>query len=212
MTRAVLALAVVCALWNAEIRGNRAFRDREYARAAAEYHRALRDRGSNAALRYNLGTALARLGRFPEAAAQLDSAVSGADAALRQRVHFNRGNTDLEPAFRAAPDSVRDARLRRAVIAYKRALLLQPSDSAAKWNLELALRLLRQPPPSAGGGGGGGGGGAPETPEPEPAPDAADPALAEAERILSGAEQADIRLQQDRTRRGNPQRPVARDW
>src|SRR5207249_11048863 len=83
-----------------------------------------------------------------------------------------RRSSDLAPAQARADTPSRDAHLADAERAYREALLLQPHDLPAKWNLELVARMSRggasRPPPQApprGGGappeqppGGGGGG------------------------------------------------------
>lgn len=167
---------------------------------------------------YNLGTALLLQRRYEEAEPHLRMAVDaagdhGAAAA------YNLGNTDLEPAFADSVLPGREIRLRSAIEAYKRALLLDSADLDAKWNLELARRLLeRQPPPQESGGGdgaGGGGDGPPEQGEQQPAPTPAegsgsqpDVAEAEAEQLLRAAQEREIQLQRENLRRPQPPGPI----
>ncbi len=210
--------ALVGFLAAAGVRGNQAYRAGDYPRAEAEYRRALRERPSFAELHYNLGTVLLRTGRFAEAAKHLEQARSTAVRPLRQRIEYNRGNTDLEPAFGEAPSPERDEKLRRAIASYKRALVLNPRDHAAKWNLELAQRLLSHPrPPDSGGGGGGEGGGGggqgQADPDPQPSGEGGGPASPNrAEEILGAAEQADAALQRSKLERGAGRARVLRDW
>jgi hypothetical protein len=148
---------------------------------------------------------------------------------LRQRASYNAGNADLEPvAAGGGEDPDRAERLRRAIARYQRALLLAPGDFDAKWNLELAQRLLEEEPPSGGGGGGeeqdqGGGGGEEEEPQPDPAgppqrarstADEGNPQLseAEAEAILSEAEEEERDLQRKKLREAKGTVRAARDW
>ncbi|HEX6926489.1 MAG TPA: VWA domain-containing protein [Longimicrobiaceae bacterium] len=130
---------------------------------------------------YNLGTVLLQRQRFEEARPPLEAATRAAEPELRQRARYNLGNTRLEPFFTPGGAAPRDREerlrlLRDAIEDYRQALRLDADDVDAKWNLELALRLMRdertrppepEPPdppepegPGAGGGGGGGGGGA----------------------------------------------------
>jgi Ca-activated chloride channel homolog len=217
-------------------RGNRHFREGRYAEAVEAYRAALARRPSPR-LHYNLGTALLRLGEYDEAGRHLREAAAAPDPELRRRGAFNLGNRFLEDA-RAHPAAQDLPRLLDAAVeAYREALRLEPGDLDAKWNLELALRARdeqpEQPEPSPGAGdadpedGAGqddeGPGG--EDADPEPAggtggdrPDRSDrPELtplsqAQADAILSAAEQDERELQRQRLRRGQREVPVARDW
>jgi Ca-activated chloride channel family protein len=109
---------------------------------------------------YNYGTALLAADSIDGAVAALTTVAQAPDAELRYRALFNLGLARLRrglaehtgPADTAQPDF--DA----ALDAYKRTLLLHPSDRDAAWNYELALRHRHEPPPARGGGGGGGAG------------------------------------------------------
>ena len=203
------------------------YRRGEVRPAAEAYARAVERGDTSAAARYNLGTALLRLRAFDEARPHLEAAVPRAGRALRERAHYNLGNTELEPAFADTSKSEEwKARLRRAVAHYKRALLLDATDRDAKWNLELAQRLLAEPPESGGGGGaadtGGGDGEDDADPQPAPGPPqptrssagTGDPDLSpgDAERILSSAERDERELQRRKLREAPPGERAARDW
>ncbi|HEV2130313.1 MAG TPA: tetratricopeptide repeat protein [Longimicrobiaceae bacterium] len=199
--------------------GNRYYQEGNFERAAAEYQRALERGNGLPTLHYNLGTALLRLGRYDEARQHLELATRAAEAEVRQRAHYNAGNTDLEPAFRAPATEARREQLQRAVTAYREALRLDPADEDAKWNLELAERLLQQP--TAEGGGGGGGGGpdqqSPAQPDPQPSPAegggaGAELTPAQARQILQAAEQIERELQREKLRRAEAPPPNVRDW
>lgn len=192
--------------------------------AAAEQHYAANP--ADPIARYNLGTTLLRAARYAHARAPLELAATATDTLVAQHASYNLGNTDLQPAFDSTAMPGRQEALRRAVDAYKRALLLRPADQDAKWNLELARRLLDQPPeqksPEGGGGGGGGGGEGggggsdPQSGRQDPQPQAgaaggsrpqASPQAAE--RLLSNAEQRERGVQQDRLRKPQPPTPTA---
>jgi tetratricopeptide (TPR) repeat protein len=207
------------------------YRRGEVRPAAETYARAVQGGDTSAVARYNLGTALLRLRSFDEARPNLEGAAAapGAPDSLRVRAHYNGGNTELEPALADTSKSdERRARLRRAVAQYQRALLIDPSDHDAKWNLELALRQLAEPPAGGEGGGGGqdsGGGGeddGPPDPQPSPGPPqttrssagTGDPDLtpSAAERILSDAERDERQLQRRKLRQAPPGQRAERDW
>lgn len=226
--RRVLLLAALPFLGGGMVEGNRLYRSGQFRRAAEAYQRRVAAGDTSAAARYNLGTALLRLQKWDEARPMLESAAGVRRApGLRQRALYNAGNADLEPVFRrkvTEPDARRE-RLQRAIAHYKDALLARPGDGDAKWNLELAQRLLDREPPRSGGGGGadepsqGGGGGGQQTPQPAPQPapspqQAPAPELSqrEAERILTGASRAEANAQREVLSRIRGQRKTVRDW
>ena len=226
--RRLLLLAALPLLGGGMVEGNRLYRAGQFRRAAEAYQRRVAAGDTSAAARYNLGTTLLRLGKWDEARPLLESAAGVRRApALRQRALYNAGNADLEPVFRkkvTEPDKRRE-RLTRAIAHYKDALLARPGDADAKWNLELAQRLLDREPPRSGGGGGadqrsqggGGGGQGPPQPAPQPAPSpqqtpAPELSQREAERILTGAARAEADAQREVLSRVRGQRKTVRDW
>jgi len=217
-------------------RGNRLYRAGRYAEAVEAYRAALADGTDTPQLRYNLGTALVRLGQYEEGERHLSAALSAIDPDLRQRTFYNLGNRYLEEARRAPDAEARGALLERAITAYQQALRLEPGDAEAKWNLELALREEEQQQqqqrsdPQAGGGqqqqrddtdptqGGDSSGSSAES-EPDPGEDrrgrprpSGEMTREQAERILSAAEQDERELYRQQLRRGQRERPVERDW
>jgi Ca-activated chloride channel family protein len=205
----------------------RAYRRGDYAAAAEGYRRALAEGDSSAVVRYNLGTALLRLGRHDEARPHLEAAARArASADTRFRGAYNAGGADLQPvAAGRVPREQRRERLVRAINHYRRALLLNPDDADAKWNLELANRLLRE---QSGGGGGddqkndspSGGGGhnnpSPTSPQPQQSTGgegANRPMTPEqAERILAGAEAREQRVQRQQLKQDQTRIHGVRDW
>lgn len=102
------------------------------------------------ALHYQIGNALYRLRRYDEAVKSFREA-AGAPG-LRQASYYNLGNAYV----RAAEETPEPAGLlRQAILAYEEALRLDPADSAAKWNLELALRRRGEDRESGGSPGRG---------------------------------------------------------
>jgi tetratricopeptide (TPR) repeat protein len=129
-------------------RGVRLYEAGEWAAAYAAFDSATAASG-DPAIAYNAGNALYQMHRYHEAARRFRQAAEG-PAPLRQRSYFNLGNSLVRAA-----EGARDRRplLERGVAAYESALRLQPADSAAKWNLELALRRLAEEDKSPGSGG-----------------------------------------------------------
>lgn len=97
---------------------------------------------------YNLAAAYAALGEV-EAAERVLARLADqvADAELRFRISFNRGNLAFERGD-----------YRAAALAFRSALAVRGDDRSAKRNLELALRRLAAAPPSAPGPADGDGG------------------------------------------------------
>ncbi|HET9947649.1 MAG TPA: hypothetical protein VFQ22_01865 [Longimicrobiales bacterium] len=145
-----LLLAVAAALWALDRgsveRGNRLYHAGAVPEAASVYRRALggaEPGGSPAAAAYNLGTALLTLS--PDSAeAYLRAASEAADPMTAQRALYNLGWRHLmEGSTPQEPDSAR-ASLTRAVQVLRAALRMRPDDDRARWNLQLAQRLLDQ--------------------------------------------------------------------
>lgn len=220
--------------WSQEAAGNRAFRRGDYARAVERYRKALDRAAADAPrLRYNLGTALLWDGDPGEARDQLTAALEAQSPELRARAFYNLGNTHVEDGAVGGVE-----RLQAAIEAYRRALLLDPDDEDARWNLELAMRRLEEdrspalsspeqrptaaPPPDSGEEGTGPERGAGQAPVPQgdvaPPPkgaalDQLDAPLPRelAEQILRAVEERERGLQREKLRRRR-QRVSGPDW
>ena len=228
MTRGMMIVAAAALIGGGALAdAERAYRRGDYRAAAEGYGRALAAGDSSAVVRYNLGTTLLRLGRHDEARPHLEAAARArASADTRFRGAYNAGGADLQPvAGGHVPAEQRRERLTRAIRHYRTALLRNPDDADAKWNLELANRLLRQQ--DGGGGGdddenespsGGGGQNAPSPSSPQPrqgtgGEGAGRPMTPEqAERILAGAEAREQRIQRQQLKQDQTRIHGVRDW
>lgn len=213
-------------------RGNRLFRAGEYEQAVQVYSAVLEDGDDSPVLRYNLGTALLRLGRYSEAEEHLRAALDVVDTDTREWVYYNLGQRYLEDARQSGDPQAAGALYEAAVEAYRQALRLEPSDADAKWNYELALREQEEQQQSGGGGGdrdqrdqeeqqGGQGQGSTAPGQNQPSPQADSPGdgagqtpltQEQAERILSAVEQDERELFRDKLRKGQQPTRTARDW
>ncbi|MQA89242.1 MAG: tetratricopeptide repeat protein [Gemmatimonas sp.] len=217
---ALLLLALLAAQWE---RGAQLAEAGDLVGAEHEYRALLEADPENAEIHYNLGTVLVLQERYEEARPHLEAAAAiVGEEPPRAPTMYNLGATDLQPAFADTALPEREMRLRRSIEAYKDALRPDPADQDAKWNLELARRLLESesPPPSSGGGGGGGDGagggdGEPDTAERDPTPQPAgdtgsDPAMsrAEADELLDAAQEQELAVQRDRLRKPQPAGPI----
>jgi tetratricopeptide (TPR) repeat protein len=130
-------------------RGERDYQAGRFREAHQAFSRALARRG-DPALQFPTGNALYRLRRYDEAARSFREAAGV--SRLRQKSYYNLGNAYVRAAEEAAePDQL----LRQAIAAYEEALRLAPKDSAAKWNLEIALRRRGEDRESGGSPGRG---------------------------------------------------------
>ena len=118
--------------------GNARYDEGDYPAALSEYRQAQADEPGERRLNLNAGRALHELGEFERAASESGRATESEDATLAASAFFNLGN------HRVSGGDLLSARN-----AYIESLLLNPSDIAAKFNLELVNAALaaQQPPP-----------------------------------------------------------------
>ncbi len=160
---------------------------------------------------FNAGTAALVAGDMAAAQDALQRASLSLDPDLRRRALYNLGTAYLTRARRETKG--RDSLLGAASRQLQAALQLAPGDADAKFNYELARRLMPPPPPPQSGGGG-----ASKPPpkaqqpqQPPPAPGGM--SKADAEQVLSAMERAERETrmaQAKRQRRGQP--PLGPDW
>jgi tetratricopeptide (TPR) repeat protein len=147
------ALAMVlagCSTATREARlGRQQYAEGHYRDSYQAFQRAL-SAGADPAVHFFLGASLYRMRRYDEAARSFREATS--IPRLRQPAYYNLGNAYVRASEEAsAPEGL----LRQAISAYEEALRLEPADSAAKWNLELALRRRGEDRESGGSSGRG---------------------------------------------------------
>lgn len=124
-------------------KGNRAFDRQEYTDAEILYRKALDQKAESFDSRFNLGDALFRQEKYPEAAAEWQTALrllptekgkyAEGDRTKAAHCYHNIGNSCY-----AQQD------FGKAVEAYKQALRLNPKDDETRYNLVKALEMLKQ--------------------------------------------------------------------
>jgi tetratricopeptide (TPR) repeat protein len=130
-------------------RGEQLYAKGRYRESYEAFQRALRSR-PDPEIQFALGTSLYRLKRYEEAARAFRE--TAAVPRLRRQSYFNLGNAYV----RAAEERENRGRLLSdAIAAYEHVLRLETNDSAAKWNLELALRRRGEDRESGGSAGRG---------------------------------------------------------
>jgi Ca-activated chloride channel family protein len=185
--------------------------------AAAAYLAELKTREDDDTAWYNTGTAALTAGDPTLARQTLAHASASLDPELRFRALYNLGLLALLDA--KADSTNRERHLADAERAYREALLLQPHDFGAKWNLELVNRLRGgggqankpnpPPPPSPGGGGGGG----PQPPPPPGGASGAGMSESQADQVLRSIGQEELRTRRDHTGRTRRAAPAGvKDW
>jgi Ca-activated chloride channel family protein len=113
--------------------GNDFFGKGEYDAALKRYLEAQQNAPSRSELRFNVGDALYKQGKYEEAAQELGRVVESDNQSLSAEAYYNLGN-----AF------FRQEKYQEAVGAYKKSLMKNPKDQDAKVNLELALEKMQQ--------------------------------------------------------------------
>lgn len=113
-------------------KGNRFYSKGENQKALDNYLMAGSVDSTSIIPRFNAGDAYYRLGEFNEAIKEFSSVTSGRNDTTNSFAYYNIGNS-----FFKSGDP------RSAAEAYKRSLLINPDDMDAKYNLELALRMLK---------------------------------------------------------------------
>src|SRR5690606_23407073 len=97
----------------------------QYAEALAAYQALLAERPDVDEFSDNAGNTLHRLGNYERAAAETQRALPPRDAAIGSDIYYALGNHLLALQ-----------RLEEAYLAYRNALLIDPGDQDAKFNLE----------------------------------------------------------------------------
>jgi Ca-activated chloride channel homolog len=110
-------------------KGNRLFADGKYEEAEKAYLNAEVKSPGRPEVLYNLGNALIRQQKYDQALQSLQKSTEKGDKGLQEYGWYNSGNAYFE-----------SGQYEDAVKAYTKALRLNPTDTDAKHNLELALK------------------------------------------------------------------------
>lgn len=116
------------------IKGNDAYKKRQYNEAAGAYQKALKKSPENTTAFYNLGNALYKTNKPGDALKAYDNTVQTAsNNAMKQKAYYN-GGVVLQS----------QKKLPECIKAYKNALKLDPNDEEARQNLERALQQQKK--------------------------------------------------------------------
>ena len=114
-------------------KGNEAFYNQDFQKASDFYHSAETDLPKSSELEYNLAGTLYSLEGYEEAVERYTNALNTDDVKLEQKAHYNLGNTYFKMGD-----------FQNAIKSYENALNLNPDDIDAKFNLELARKMLKE--------------------------------------------------------------------
>jgi len=117
-------------------RGMKAYDEGRYDEALRAFEEAKKELPNSAALEFNRGNALYKLGRKDEARDAYRRVSETEHSDLREKDYYNLGNAWAEMG-----------NAKEAIGAYRKALTLDPRDEDARHNLEVVLRNL--PPPQS---------------------------------------------------------------
>lgn len=114
-------------------KGNKALTEDKAEEALKYYKDAEVEKPKQPVLDYNIGTALYKQNKYPEALQRYTRALETDDPKFQADAYYNAGNT----LFRAQ-------RYAEAINAYKKSLEINADDADAKYNLELARVKLKE--------------------------------------------------------------------
>ncbi len=112
--------------------GNRLYAQEKYEAAANKYRDALNQDPLSPIVHFNLGTTNYKRQNYEEALKDFDKALNSPDVRIQAKSYYNVGNT----LFRMG-------KLPESILAYQKALQLDPDDVDAKYNLEYVRALLK---------------------------------------------------------------------
>lgn len=114
-------------------KGNEALSTGDFKTALEQYHVAETDIPNSPELNYNMGLALYDQGSYEEATDRFNKALESQSSGLTASAYYGLGNTKFKSQDYAG-----------AVENYKKSLELNPEDMDAKYNLELARKMLKE--------------------------------------------------------------------
>lgn len=126
-------------------RGNELYEVGEYDAAGQHYATASETLPEAAEIFYNQGNVLYKQRKFLQALAHYTNALQTVEGVLESRVKYNLGNVEYRRAL-IAMSAPQDSMLllRSAITYYRDSLAIDPQQQNARYNLELAHRLMHE--------------------------------------------------------------------
>jgi Ca-activated chloride channel homolog len=113
--------------------GNEAFAKKEYSKAVDKYREADLDKPGSPEIEYNVAGGLHALGKYEEAVDTYERALKSPLLPVQAEAHYNLGSTHY-----------RMGDYQKAIESFQEALKINPADMDAKYNLELARKMLKE--------------------------------------------------------------------
>lgn len=154
----VLLLAIAFLIWGNTWRmsmANRDYNKADYDRARERYEDLLVDLPNSAYVFNNLGLSLIKTGQGQKAVDNLKEATGGLEGLkvgksrktkLKNEFYYNLGYALYDSAEKSQ-DQQNQGNYQEALESFKQAIEADPQDMNAKYNYELTLLKLQQPPP-----------------------------------------------------------------
>lgn len=114
-------------------RGNEAFRENDFKKALEYYHQAEVERPETPQLDYNIANALYKEQKYEEAMEKFQKSMVTEDIGVVAATQYNLGNVQY-----------RMGDYQNSILSYQKSLELNPEDIDAKYNLELARKMLKE--------------------------------------------------------------------
>lgn len=138
-------LAQAASPYEAVQQGNALYREGKYQAAEEHYATAARAQPKATVIHFNRGNAAYKQGDYAQALTHYNRALHTTDRMLESRAKYNLGNIKYQQALQALQQPQEaTALLRTAMTYYRDSLEVDPHQSDAQYNLELAQRLLQQ--------------------------------------------------------------------
>ncbi|MCB4757572.1 MAG: VWA domain-containing protein, partial [Elusimicrobia bacterium] len=118
-------------------KGNKFYHQKKYSEALKQYEQAAQSKPSDLRGNFNKGTALYKLQETEKASEEFERSSFSQDTKLAAKSFFNLGNSQFQ-----------NGKYSEAIRSYKQCLKLDSTDKDAKFNLELALQIMKNLPPS----------------------------------------------------------------
>jgi Ca-activated chloride channel homolog len=134
LSMAIVASTTVAEDYISKVKhGNEAFAKKEYSKAVDKYREADLDKPGSPEIEYNVAGGLHALGKYEEAVATYERALKSPFLPVQAEAHYNLGSTHY-----------RMGDYQKSIESFQEALKINPNDMDAKYNLELARKMLKE--------------------------------------------------------------------
>jgi|GEM_PF-606011 len=127
-------------------KGNALYHQQNYDEAIKKYRHALQKDAESDMINFNAGAALYQNEKYTEAQDYFQKALLSDNEQLKQKAHYNLGNTLYRIAEEAGPKNPQDAvkPLENALVQYEQALQIDPQDQEAQANYQFVREVLKK--------------------------------------------------------------------